>query len=212
MWFILIFSIVLPIQNLKAVCIKKPVATTPSINYRLPKSLKPLSYDINVKILFNTSIEPSTFDGSIEIRFSCEENTNQIVLNKAYLDIDESSILLSQLFDEIQIDVVNSSYDSITQLYNLIVSKSLESGKIYSLSMKYKGYIQTAGLGFYKSNYYDANGNLKWLVTSQMEAIGARNAFPCFDEPEMKSIFKLTVIHNQNLEAMSNMPGNLSLM
>jgi aminopeptidase N len=197
---------------LKAVCIDKPVATTPSINYRLPKPLKPFSYDINVTILFDTSIEPSVFDGSVEIRFSCEEKTNHIVLNKAYLDIDESSILLIQLLDEIQIDVINLSYDSIKQLYDLNVSNSLEIGKIYSLSMKYKGYIQTDGLGFYKSNYYDANRNLKWVVTSQMEAIGARNAFPCFDEPEMKSIFKLTVIHNQNLEAMSNMPGNLTLL
>jgi hypothetical protein len=80
MWFIIILSIILPFQNLKAVCIEKPVATTPSIKYRLPKSLKPFSYDINATILFNTSIEPSVFDGSVEIRFSYEENTNQILM------------------------------------------------------------------------------------------------------------------------------------
>jgi aminopeptidase N len=35
-----------------------------------------------------------------------------------------------------------------------------------------------------------------------------RNAFPCFDEPAMKSKFKLTVIHNKYLKAISNMPVN----
>ena len=46
----------------------------------------------------------------------------------------------------------------------------------------------------------------RWVVESQMEAAHARKAFPCFDEPEFKAQFKLTVINHKTLSAMSNMP------
>ncbi len=191
-----------------------PPRTTlaPIKNYRLPKALKPFSYEINSYILFDSSIEPTTYDGSVEIHFNCEQNTNHIVLHKDFLDIKESSIVLNGLNYNVQIDILSTSYDIETQIYDLMLSNDLISGKNYSLSMKYKGYLQSNGLGFYKSLYTDQTGNLKWLVASQMEAVAARNAFPCFDEPEMKATFKLIVFHNQNLEAMSNMPGQKSLM
>jgi aminopeptidase N len=78
--------------------------------------------------------------------------------------------------------------------------------------VKYKGYLQNNGYCFYKSLFNDQNRNVNWLVVSQMESIPARNAFPCFDEPELKAEFKLTIIHNKNLEAISNMVGNVSLL
>lgn len=40
-----------------------------------------------------------------------------------------------------------------------------------------------------------------------MASIYARQSFPCFDEPAFKAQFKLTVIHNKDLKAMSNMPA-----
>jgi aminopeptidase N len=41
-----------------------------------------------------------------------------------------------------------------------------------------------------------------------MKSTDARSALPCFDEPAMKAKFKLTVIHDRHLKALSNMPGN----
>ncbi len=44
------------------------------------------------------------------------------------------------------------------------------------------------------------------LVTTQMEAIYARKSFPCLDEPSFKALFKISLIHDKSLHAMSNMP------
>jgi len=46
----------------------------------------------------------------------------------------------------------------------------------------------------------------RWLIASQLEAVEARKAFICFDEPEFKSNFSIKVIHDSSLHAMSNMP------
>lgn len=51
--------------------------------------------------------------------------------------------------------------------------------------------------------YLNAN---RWLIASQMAYIEARKSFPCFDEPIYKAIFKIRIIHDSSLTAMSNMP------
>ncbi|KAJ0056264.1 hypothetical protein NL108_004542, partial [Boleophthalmus pectinirostris] len=42
------------------------------------------------------------------------------------------------------------------------------------------------------------------IATSQMQATYARKAFPCFDEPAMKAVFNVTIIHSHGTIALSN--------
>lgn len=42
------------------------------------------------------------------------------------------------------------------------------------------------------------------LAITQMQATSARKAFPCFDEPAMKAIFHITLIHEPRTVALSN--------
>lgn len=44
------------------------------------------------------------------------------------------------------------------------------------------------------------------VATTQMQAPDARKAFPCFDEPAMKAVFTVTMIHPSDHKAISNMP------
>jgi aminopeptidase 2 len=39
-----------------------------------------------------------------------------------------------------------------------------------------------------------------------MESIEARSAFPCFDEPDMKATFNITVVSKPPHTTLSNMP------
>ncbi len=43
-------------------------------------------------------------------------------------------------------------------------------------------------------------------MTSLTAFVEARKGFICFDEPRFKSVFKITIIHDESLMAMSNMP------
>eukprot|EP01034_Spumella_vulgaris_P034598 gene34598-42677_t len=60
--------------------------------------------------------------------------------------------------------------------------------------------------GFYKSAYSDVNGDKKIMASTQFEALDARRAFPCWDEPAVKATFAVTLIIPSHLTALSNMP------
>ena len=45
---------------------------------------------------------------------------------------------------------------------------------------------------------------LRVLAASQMQATDARKVFPCFDEPAMKAVFHITLIHPPGTVALSN--------
>lgn len=45
---------------------------------------------------------------------------------------------------------------------------------------------------------------LRIVATSQMHPTHARKTFPCFDEPSMKAVFFITLLHPPGTIALSN--------
>jgi aminopeptidase 2 len=59
-------------------------------------------------------------------------------------------------------------------------------------------------VGSYRSSF-KANGETKYMATTQMQPTDARRAFPCFDEPALKARFTVTLIADKRLTCLSNM-------
>jgi puromycin-sensitive aminopeptidase len=74
------------------------------------------------------------------------------------------------------------------------------------LELRFDGAISHGLLGFYRSTYVDEAGAEQVLAATQFEAPHARAAFPCFDEPEFKAIFAITLVVADGLLALSNGP------
>ncbi len=57
-------------------------------------------------------------------------------------------------------------------------------------------------VGFYRSTFTDDDGVERVLATTQMEATDARRAFPCWDEPDVKAVFAVTLVVPDDLLAV----------
>lgn len=48
----------------------------------------------------------------------------------------------------------------------------------------------------------------RYLATTHFEPTDARNAFPCFDEPDLKARFSIVIVREKRHVALANMPLN----
>lgn len=44
----------------------------------------------------------------------------------------------------------------------------------------------------------------RYILATQLEPTHAREVFPCFDEPQMKAVFNVTIIHRRHTDALGN--------
>ncbi len=78
--------------------------------------------------------------------------------------------------------------------------KALNAGR-YSLMIAFDGTMTKPLEGVYRVQHAD-----RWYIYSQLEPLGARRVFPCFDEPMFKAPFKLQLSVPEGSGAYSNAP------
>jgi tricorn protease interacting factor F2/3 len=79
------------------------------------------------------------------------------------------------------------------------------AGETIVVSIDYLGRISKDYAGLYRTKY-QANQKTYSMFTTQFQAMDACRVFPCFDHPAQKALLEITVIIDQHLEAVSNMP------
>ena len=163
----------------------------------LPSNVKPMKY----RLTLQPDLDTFTFKGAQTVDIEIVEPTARIALNSAELEI--GAVALRRNGSSTAPHSI--SLDADAETATLDFGRVLSPGKA-QLEMEFTGVLNDRLVGFYRSEYQDAEGQTRYLATTQFEATDARRAFPCWDEPAQKAVFDVTLVFDDSLQAVSNTP------
>ncbi|XP_012939882.1 aminopeptidase N [Aplysia californica] len=175
---------------------------------RLPDNVYPEHYDVRLQpYMYVADPKKFTFKGSVKIYLRCDKTSDNVTLHINVLTVDKANIQFQgdPVTSKDDPSVVGTNYDRERQFIILKLDRNMQAGKKYVLEMTFTSPLKDDLSGLYYSTYY-RDGKPVYLATTQMEATDARKAFPCFDEPAIKSTFNVTLVRPDNLVSISNMP------
>ncbi len=161
----------------------------------LPKTSSPKRYEIKLDI----DLENFTYVGMQTVEVEVLENTKLIYLNSLGIQVSHAS-LISNDQESINLSV---EYFENDERISLSSKNEIENGT-YKLYMEFKSEITNDLKGFYRSKFLTKEEEEKWIATTQFEPTSARNAFPCWDEPEYKAVFSITIVADKKYLRVSN--------
>jgi aminopeptidase N len=166
-------------------------------HYRLPRTVVPSRYDLTLE----PDLAEATFTGSEVVTLSVEEPVDEIVLNADDLELSGGRLD----GDGATLEVTSISLDAENERAHLSLSGTAEPGE-WRLSLDFRGRLSDQLEGFYRSTYKDDAGRTHVIATTQFESTDARRAFPCWDEPDLKAVFGVTLVAPEGMLAISNGP------
>ena len=174
-----------------------PGHTDPSAGHRLPYTVEPVRYALRLA----PDLAAATFSGEVHIEVEIREPTAEIVLHAAELDVDGATVERTG----VQPITGRVRPDAASERVTIAFSETLGPGPA-TLALVFTGILNDKLHGFYRSVFTDDAGVEHILATTQFEATDARRAFPCFDEPDRKAVFSVTLDVPAGLSAFSNGP------
>ncbi|XP_043498882.1 aminopeptidase N-like [Polistes fuscatus] len=169
------------------------------INYRLPDGVRPTHYNIKLTLSF------SKFDGEISIDLVVRKSTFDITLHCDQIVINETTTVLTNTKNE-HLKPIEQIYVKEKELFILRFTNVIQPG-CYKLHFAFNGTLEDNSHGFNRRFFTDEKqGSCTRYVVTNFKTTFARRAFPCFDEPDMKATFTISIKHPKLYVALSNMP------
>ena len=153
---------------------------------------------INYELIFEPDLKRFTFDGTESISIICKKPTSIITMHCAELKIKSCKVKSTGKLIKSTMKINEKKEELQIKLGTKIKGKA-------TINLEFQGILNDRLLGFYRSQYKQG-GRIKYLATTQFEAADARRAFPCWDEPQTKATFEISIIAENKFTAISNMP------
>ncbi|XP_057336106.1 endoplasmic reticulum aminopeptidase 2-like isoform X2 [Microplitis mediator] len=182
----------------------EPLATNGEIfpwdNVRLPSFAHPTRYNITI----HPNLTTLEVKGQVTIEFYVDKETNFVVFHCKNLTITEKMVQNRKGHD-MKISKL-LEYPKHQQLYLELEETKFRKRGNYSIHLRFVSQLTSELEGFYLSTYTTADGDKRYLATTHFEPTYARSAFPCFDEPQFKARFRVSIFRDRFHIALCNMP------
>ena len=171
---------------------------TQGSSYRLPRTVTPSRYAIELRL------DPTaeTFDGTMDVAVTAHETVGEIVLNGTEITVHAGALVAA---DDRVIEVEKVVPDAEAGRLTLELPAEIEPGA-YALRLEFTGRLSDLMEGMYRSRYTDDAGAEHVIITTHFEATDARRNFPCWDEPDLKASFAVTLVVPDGVTALTNTP------
>ncbi|MEE6461812.1 hypothetical protein FKM82_001413 [Ascaphus truei] len=175
--------------------------------FRLPDYINPVHYELEVQ----PQMEEDTYNGTVTIWLKLTRPETKHL----WLHIRQTKIIgeprLSKGADQ-QIPL-KQCFHYLPHEYVVVESQQVlepnagdtNEQDTYRLTLQFAGRLDGSLVGFYRTTYQE-NGVTKSIAATDHEPTDARKSFPCFDEPNKKATYTISIIHTDTYEALSNMP------
>ena len=129
----------------------------------MPKHLLPYLYDVEIKPYIGGAdvwgANAFKFDGKINMHFTCSEATSALIFHILDLEIDNSTIRLTSSDDPTLTLVGGWKNDYEREFFVSSFNRNCTKNANYTLSLSYRGNIQSNLAGIYRSSYFDPYAN-----------------------------------------------------
>jgi len=163
--------------------------------HRLPTVVTPASYDLTLR----PDIDDASFTGSVTIAATASAAVAEIVLNSIELQIDTAVVRQSGAEQRAAVGL-----DDELERLTLSVDTEIVAGDL-EIEISFTGILNDKLRGFYRSTFADDDGTEHTIATTQFESTNARRCFPCWDEPDHKATFAVTLDVPDHMLAVSAM-------
>uniref|UniRef100_A0A182SZ77 Aminopeptidase n=1 Tax=Anopheles maculatus TaxID=74869 RepID=A0A182SZ77_9DIPT len=175
------------------------------LRYRLPSYIVPTHYHLYLETQVHTGNR--SYSGGVDIHLDVQRQTKTIYVHNRGLRITSNELYTSDGVgaNVTFLETLRYTEDEEREFTIFSIRRAIAPAQ-YILHLDFEGQLRNDEDGFYISSYLDANGTRRFLASTQFQAISARSAFPCLDEPALKATVSLEIKHHPSYEAVANMP------
>nr|XP_023420111.1 glutamyl aminopeptidase [Cavia porcellus] len=159
-------------------------------------------YDLELQ----PELEQDTYTGNVTITLRLQEPRSYLWLHVR----DTKVTRVPQLYTPAGAQVrVSRCFEYKAQEFLVLQTAeqlpATQGNGLYRLRLEFAGRLDGSLVGFYRTTYVE-DGQVKSIAATDHEPTDARKSFPCFDEPNKKATYTISIVHPKEYHALSNMP------